>query len=216
MQPPNLIENKPKRKQKKRLNNTKNTKNKTKPTESFFCDDQLLTGMEPILRRDWQTQWCSIGEKQFSLTSRYQWKIVSWFGVGPCPLPLLIAGTFCSLALCRFCVCWHNLCEFLCVSISLHLEAIVALESFLVAGPYNLSTSSSTENSEPWWEGFDENIPIRVESFKVSHSLLFVQLSISLLIIIDCKKMPLWCELSKTIIYGYRRMSPGSFCRFVP
>lgn len=50
------------------------------------------------------------------------------------------------------------------------IESFVFLMSFIPSGSYTLSASSSTGLPEPCGGGFDENIPVRAESSKVSQS----------------------------------------------
>lgn len=65
--------------------------------------------------------------------------------------------------------------EFVCVAVLLCLK-----DSFLgsssPSGSHDLSVSSSTFSPEPWREGFDRDIPRRIECSKVSYSLPIVQL----------------------------------------
>lgn len=59
------------------------------------------------------------------------------------------------------------------------------------SGSQSLPVSSSSGFPEPLGEGFDEEIPFRIECFKVSHALHNVWLWVSVLVLIYCR-----CEFS--------------------
>lgn len=59
-----------------------------------------------------------------------------------------------------------------------------------------ISIISSTYILEPWWKGFDKDIPLKIECFKISDILPITQLFILELSIIYGKKKFLWQGLS--------------------
>ena len=60
--------------------------------------------------------------------------------------------------------------ELICVLVTLCLQELISLVSSIISVSCNLSTSFSTGLPEPWVEGFDREIPYRMERFKVSFS----------------------------------------------
>lgn len=102
-----------------------------------------------------------------------------------CPFlhPPLSAGTVYSLIMYRPCTCCHSLFEFICASILFFLEDTV---SFL-SDSCSLSVSSFTQLSQPYGQGFYEDITFRIQCSKFSHSLNIVQLLISMFIPIYCR-----------------------------
>lgn len=83
----------------------------------------------------------------------------------------LSPGTPSDLGLGRPCEWYHDLCNFMCASILLHLELFVSFVSYFFFGSFNLSTSFSERFPELWKGKFDDEFPFRTEGSKVSHSL---------------------------------------------
>lgn len=168
-----------------KTNNRKTNKTKKKyqsqrksvqSTWSPFCDGQLLLGMRPALDipSDYLLQKTDFSLcQQVSVTALFsrKFQITSVRGGTWCLPPLLVARILSGLSLCRTCICYWGLCEFVCVSVLLSLEYTVWLESCTISRSHNLPISSSTEIHESWEYGFDEDIVFRVMNFNVSYSL---------------------------------------------
>lgn len=91
-----------------------------------------------------------------------KFQITSVRGGTWCLPPLLVARILSGLSLCRTCICYRGLCEFVCVSVLLSLEYTVSLETCTISRSHNLPISSSTEIHESWEYGFDEDIVFMV------------------------------------------------------
>lgn len=69
------------------------------------------------------------------------------------------------------CACCHSLYTFPWASVLLCLKNTVSRKPWITPGSYSLSVSSSVWIPEPWGQKFDEDIPVRAERPKGSHSL---------------------------------------------
>lgn len=97
-------------------------------------------------------------------------------------------------------MCFHNLCEFILVSIWLCLDNTLSLESSITPGSSKALTSFFIKVSEPVGEEFDKDIPCRVECSKVSYSLHIEYLWASMLITTLQEEVSL-SGLSNALIY---------------
>lgn len=126
-------------------------------------------------------------------SSSYHLWIVCFAGNGTsCPFSSSVLGFLSGWSLCRSCECSHSLCELICASVVLFPDNTVSLKSSTTSGSYNLSVPSFTQIPAHWWEACEKDIPVRVELHKASHSLYAVQLWISGLITVNCKKRLCW------------------------
>lgn len=86
------------------------------------------------------------------------------------------------------CMLPESLCEFTCALVLQYVEGLLSMVSAISSGPYNLSTSSSEEFLWPWWEGFNRDIPLRTEFFKVSQSWHIVLICVSVCVFIGFRR----------------------------
>lgn len=107
------------------------------------------------------------------------------------------------LNLYKSCACYHSLCEFTCESTLLCLENDAAS-----AIPRGYTLSMSSLQRAPSLE-FNKDISLSIKDFTVSHALHNMQVWVTVLITIYCKKKLFWWEVSNVLIYGYNNTLSG-------
>lgn len=112
----------------------------------------------------------------------------------------LHAGILCGLNLCKPCRCCRRPCELVWASPLLCLESS-SFASSSVSGSYSVPTLFCAHIPVPWVEGCDSHIPVRTKCSK-SLALHIVQLWVSVLITIYCKKILLQWGFIKCIDLG--------------
>lgn len=168
------------------------------------------SGMWPALEYNWYIQGHFIVGNESSFLSGHQLQTPSWLGMKFCthfplvsPWPLsawAFEGLVCGTLVFVSSYMHQNCC----------VEDTAFLESSITPGSYNISASSSIQTPELWGKGFNEIVPFRTEDSKVSCSLYIVQLWVSVLVPLYCKKKVLWWQLTEPLIHRYSNMSLGN------
>lgn len=126
----------------------------------------------------------SLEKVTFSTVSSYLLKIASGFWMW-----LVSTSAFSSRIplvpdLFRFCTRCHTMCKFICASLQFCLKAFVSLVSSI---PLTLTILFPLPPGflRTKGEGFGGDIPFRIKSFKVYHTLHIILLGVSLFLAID-------------------------------
>ena len=101
--------------------------------------------------------------------------MASWLGMGAC---VYFSSQCVDIIRFEPAQALHVLPELMCVSGLLYVEDSAFMESSI---PPTL-TVSAVWISKPWWEHSDEDLRLRTECSKVSHSSHVVQLCVSILV----------------------------------
>lgn len=137
--------------------------------------------------------------------SSCQLQITSWLevGIGITSFFFSVLWFLSRLNLYKSCACYHSLCEFTCESTLLCLENDAAS-----AIPRGYTLSMSSLQRAPSLE-FNKDISLSIKDFTVSHALHNMQVWVTVLITIYCKKKFFWWEVSNVLIYGYNNTLSG-------
>lgn len=167
----------------------------------------LRPGMGPALKNGLVTSETLLRKTNFSFVGGCQWEITSQLGVRVrvpflfhCRNPIwcrpVYAATACESVCALVCCVEGDLFPWCLLS-------PLILPLFLPPLPQGFP--------ELWRDGFDKDIPFRIECSRGFHSLHIVWLWISALYgFVYCRRKLLWCWLRKWLISEYSRMLWGS------
>lgn len=141
--------------------------------------------------------WCTLSFHWRKFPGSYWLHIASWLELG---LRLFCTGILSGVNQDRSCACCHGPCELKWASARMYLENAVSWSYSSPLAFYSLSTFSSTCVPEPWGEGFNGLFLLGLSAPK-SFTLNAVQLWVSILISIYCKKSLFWWVFSNAMLY---------------
>lgn len=134
----------------------------------------------------------------FPSLSICQLQITSWLEVGHWDYFFLSVLRFLSKLNLHKSSAWcHSLCAFICGS------ALLCLEKAASSGMPRAETLSMSSLQRALSLEFNKDIIFNIKYSTVSHSLHIMQVWVTVLITIYCKKELLWWEVSNVLIYGY-------------
>lgn len=107
----------------------------------------------------------------------------------------------------------HNHNEFICTLLLLSLKHMVTLMSFIPFASYNLLPPVWYSSLTPEGRGLTKSSNLLLS---ISKSLALVEMWVSILLPIYCRRKQLWWWVSKILIHGYSWTTLGVFSSYVP